>query len=58
MINAMPALPPDMGDRVAAVSGKLVIQPQVAPPVITPDSLEIVKESERGTPRAVDQISQ
>ena len=28
---------------------------QVAPPVITPDSLEIVKESERGTPRAVDQ---
>ena len=45
MINAMAALPPDMGDSFAAVSGKLVIQPQVAPPVITPASLGPYKDS-------------
>ena len=45
MINAMAVLPPDMGDSFAAVSGKLVIQPQVALPIITPDSLGPYKDS-------------
>jgi hypothetical protein len=45
VINAMAVLPPDMGDSFAAVSGKLVIQPQVALPIITPDSLGPYKDS-------------
>ena len=44
MINAMAALPPDMGDSFAGVSGRLVVQPQVAAPVITPDSLGPYKD--------------
>ena len=37
--------PPDMGVSFAVVSGKLVIQPQVAPPVINTDSLGPYEDS-------------
>jgi len=38
VIRALASLPPGMGDSVVATSGKIIVQPQVEPPVIVPES--------------------